>query len=162
MTALPRSCEDQVASQDDTHAHVRSVLAESTAMLLRDVPGLRSFSETRPFRDRPSGASWRGIATMVHVSGLLVSARAHVPEEDLDSISARLDHVLEPAGFRRTGLPGRSGATQSRWTDPQGALVDLVDAGLVGLRMISGPFLPGSITPPVTTSPVTPPPRRIR
>ena len=59
MSALPRGAEDEIPGQDATHARIRSLLEDVTAVLLEQQPGLIAFRDHRPERDRSSGGSWR-------------------------------------------------------------------------------------------------------
>ena len=59
-------------------------------------------------------------------------------------------------------------STTLSWAGPAGDLLELVLGVRVAVRAVSAPFLPGSLAPMPTTSPVsalsplTPPPRRVR
>ena len=52
MSALPRGTEDEIQGQDATHARIRSLLEDVTAVLLEQQPGLIAFRDHRPERDR--------------------------------------------------------------------------------------------------------------
>src|SRR5690606_5464484 len=112
--------------------------------------------EVRPSRDRSSGGSWRGLGTMVHVSALL--AAAGPVTGDLADLAGTLDAALEELGLHRSDGP-LSSLPQARWRDDQGFVAELLAPGVVALRVISGAFLPGSLEPLASTSPLTPPPR---
>lgn len=169
MSALPREPEDRIPDQDTTHGRIRSLLASVTGALLEEQPGLLSFHDHRPERDRSSGESWRGLQTLCHVSALLASDAAPDPRPGaahalLRAVEAR---AVAAGMHRRAVEEGHGGITVS-WRDDLGDLLEVVVGVRVAVRAISAPFLPGSLHPVTTTSPVTalspltPPPRRVR
>lgn len=173
MSSVPASPEPPVPTQDETHARVRTLLAEMTRALLDQHPELEGFEEARPFRDRSSGGSWQGLGTMVHVSSLLLSRaplhRAGPPPApgalctaaELESAASGLDGPLHGLGLHRAEAPPGSSLPQARWRGEEGLTAELIGAGHLAVRVISGAFLPGSVQPLSSTSPITPPPRPV-
>jgi hypothetical protein len=169
MSALPRPAPGAVPSQDETHQRMHVLLSTVTAAALEEQPGLGGFHDHRPERDRSSGDSWRGLQTLCHVSALLTSAGR--PEASATA-TARLidvaDSIATAHGLHRRSERTRSGVTSLSWTNTAGDLLEVVIGVRVAVRAISAPFLPGSLAPMATTSPVsalsplTPPPRLVR
>lgn len=98
MSALPAEdprLSDSIASQDETHLHIRDLLAVATGALLYEQPSLGLFEDHRPQRDRPSGDAWNGLETMCHVSALLVAQNApHLSDSDADRLLGAVDSAL--------------------------------------------------------------------
>jgi hypothetical protein len=169
MTALPRGTEDEIPGQDAAHERIRGLLTEVTAALLAEQPGLIAFRDHRPERDRSSGGSWRGLQTLCHVSALLAA------DGDPDRAPGRSARLLEAVercahahGLHRRSVEEAHGVLDASWVGADGGLLEVVLGVRVGVRAISAPFLPGSLEPPMSTSPVsalsplTPPPRLVR
>ena len=167
MSALPARQSAMIDDQDHAHQQIRALLESATSALLHEAPGLVAFTDRRPQRDRPSGMSWRGLETMCHVSALLASQRPPAPAsgsaliESVRPVAAA--HGLAPRG---SGLTlAHAGMPRMVWGAEAGDLLELVVGVRVKVRAVSAPFLPGSLEPPTTTSPVsplsplTPPPR---
>lgn len=170
MSALPSdpaAVAGAVPGQDETHHRVRQVLTAVLEELSAHHPGLGEFHDHRPSRDRSSGDSWQGLQTLCHVSALLVGRGAPDPAESASMIDAAhraaSAHGLHP----RAESAGRS-MTVVSWHSQEGDLLELILGVRVALRMVSAPFLPGSLAPMASTSPAavlsphTPPPRLVR
>lgn len=172
MSALPAEdprLSDSIASQDETHLHIRDLLAVATGALLYEQPSLGLFEDHRPQRDRPSGDAWNGLETMCHVSALLVAQNApHLSDSDADRLLGAVDSALQSQRLSRTEDRMDSGVRTVTWRDPDGVRLEVVIGVRVAVRAISMPFLPGSMQPLATTSPaspispLTPPPRPLR
>lgn len=148
---------------------MHDLLTSVTTTVLAEQPGLIDFQDHRPQRDRSSGDSWRGLQTLCHVSALLASTG--VPESTQHATSRLLeaaDGAAVASGLHRRAERTGPGMTTISWTNPIGDLLELVIGVRVAVRAISAPFLPGSLSPMATTSPVsalsplTPPPRLVR
>lgn len=169
MSALPRGTADEIQGQDATHARIRSLLEDVTAVLLEQQPGLLAFRDHRPERDRSSGGSWHGLQTLCHVSALLAADGTPDPDQ---AASARLLESVERRaaahGLTRRSAEEANGILDATWGGADGDLLEVIVGVRVAVRAISAPFLPGSLTPITTTSPVsalsppTPPPRLVR
>lgn len=172
MSALPAEipgAPDSIASQDETHLHIRDLLAVATGALLREEPALGLFEDHRPQRDRPSGDAWNGLETMCHVSALLVAQYSpHLDQTGADRLLDAVDAALSPQRMTRTEDRMDSGVRTVTWRDPDGVRLEVVIGVRIAVRAISMPFLPGSMQPLATTSPaspispLTPPPRPLR
>jgi hypothetical protein len=169
MSAPPARSPESVPSQDDTHRRINGLLGAVTAAVLQEQPGLGGFRDHRPQRDRSSGGSWRGVETFCHVSALL--AASGEPDRSSDAARRVLDAAHAAATARGLHLRSESeghGISGATWTDAAGDLLEVIVGVRVAVRAISAPFLPGSLAPMATTSPVTaispvtPPPRRVR
>lgn len=169
MSALAAGAPDTIASQDDAHGRIRLVLGAVTTALLEEQPALLSFEDHRPQRDRPSGDAWNGLETMCHVSALL--ATPYAPElhrGGSDRLRDAADSAARAHGLGRRGDQDDRGIRSLTWYDAQGLRLDVILGVRVAVRAISQPFLPGSLNPPASTSPVspisplTPPPRLLR
>lgn len=151
---------DTIDGQDRAHDRIRRLLSAVTEALLAEQPQVEFFSDHRPQRDRPSGAAWRGVETMCHVSALLVSRRA--PDMFDDAVGRLLDVVddaTRPHGMARTGGDAPepvAGIHRAIWSDAAGNRLELVIGVRLGVRAISAPFLPGSLQPLASTSPLSP------
>lgn len=169
MSALPAHPSDSIPGQDETHGRIHELLSAATAVILEQQPGLISFEDHRPQRDRSSGDSWHGLQTLCHVSALLASS---APPDDSAAASTALldaaDAVAGARGMRRRSVQDGCGITGRSWIDTTGNLLEVIVGVKVAVRAISAPFLPGSLTPMATTSPasalspLTPPPRLVR
>lgn len=169
MSALPSHVPEAIATQDETHLHIRDLLTAATAALLEARPDLEMFEDHRPQRDRPSGEAWNGLETVCHVSALLVAGAApHLEDEDREELLSRVDEAVAPRGLRRRQDREDSGVRSTTWRDDAGLRLDVMMGVRVAVRAISMPFLPGSLQPLATTSPaspispLTPPPRPLR
>ncbi|MFC7375276.1 hypothetical protein ACFQS2_06975 [Brachybacterium sp. GCM10030267] len=169
MPALPADGRESVPSQDEAHQRIRDLLGAVTAAVLEHQPGLTSFEDHRPQRDRSSGGSWRGLETCCHVSALLVSSG--VPAEDADGprrLLGTVDAVAAARGMDRGGERESYAMRAGRWTGGDGDVLEVIVGVRVAVRAISAPFLPGSLDPIASTSPtsplspVTPAPRLVR
>lgn len=169
MSALPRGTADEIPGQDATHARIRALLEAVTTVLLEQQPGLIAFRDHRPERDRSSGSSWHGLQTLCHVSALLASDGP--PDPDQAACVRLLEEVERCArahGLRRRSAEEAHGIHEASWGGADGDLLEVVVGARVAVRAISAPFLPGSLQPVTTTSPVsalsppTPPPRLVR
>ncbi|GAA4522215.1 hypothetical protein GCM10023160_10290 [Brachybacterium paraconglomeratum] len=169
MSALPAHPSDSIPGQDETHGRIRELLGQVTTAVLEQQPGLVSFVDHRPQRDRSSGDSWHGLQTLCHVSALLASSG--LPEDSMDATAALLDAAdafAESRGLLRRSEQQDSGVIGRTWTSATGDLLEVIVGVRVAVRAISAPFLPGSLTPRATTSPatalspLTPPPRLVR
>ena len=168
MSALPSGAEDEIPGQDATHERIRTLLESVTSALLAEQPRLGAFHDHRPERDRSSGGSWRGLQTFCHVSALLAADGDHDPAPArVDALLEAVERSARAAGLRRRAAETAHGVHSASWTGPDGDLLELVVGVRVAVRAISSPFLPGSLTPAATTSPVTalspvtPPPRLV-
>ena len=156
MSALPSGAEDEIPGQDETHDRIRVLLRSATSALLQAQPGLLAFRDHRPQRDRSSGGAWHGLQTFCHVSALLAADGRPDPDP---ARSARLLEAVErsvlPHGLHRRSAEEAHGVRTATWAGPEGDLLELIVGVRVAVRVISGPFLPGSLDPVTTTSPVT-------
>lgn len=168
MSALPAHPSEGIPGQDETHSRIRDLLGAVTGAVLEEQPGLLSFEDHRPQRDRSSGDSWHGLQTLCHVSALLTSSGA--PAESASattSLLAAVQRIADARGMRRRSEQDAHGARGTTWIDPSGDLLEVLVGVRVAVRAISAPFLPGSLTPIASTSPVsalsplTPPPRLV-
>lgn len=172
MSALPSDpaeADTSVPSQDETHQRLHELLSAVTDAVLEAQPQLASFHAHRPERDRSSGDSWRGLQTLCHVSALLVTTGR--PERSAEATGRVIEAVHRAAatwGMRPRAEQVGAAMTTLSWAGPAGDLLELVLGVRVAVRAVSAPFLPGSLAPIPTTSPVsalsplTPPPRRVR
>lgn len=169
MSALRSDASEAIPGQDETHRRIHDLLASVTAAVLEEQPGLAGFQDHRPQRDRSSGDSWHGLQTLCHVSALLAGIGRPDPS---DTATCRLVEAVQRAAAAR-GMSRRedrfaAGMTTVSWGSGAGDLLELVLGVRVAVRAISAPFLPGSLTPMASTSPLsalsplTPPPRRVR
>ncbi len=170
MSALPSDPPpDSVPTQDETHQRVHGLLTSVTAAALEEQPGLIDFHDHRPQRDRSSGASWRGLQTLCHVSALLASSGLPERSEDATRRLFEAAHGSAAAwGMHRRSERAAAGMTTASWTNAAGDLLEMIVGVRVAVRAVSAPFLPGSLAPMATTSPasalspLTPPPRPVR
>lgn len=163
MSSLSAVVREEISSQDEALARVRDLLGLVAEEIDHLEPDLGGLYEHRPSLERNSGVSWRGIETVCHVSALLSSHREAPLGEDrrrrlfrgfdrsdaTRSLHRHEDHLDSP-------LPRRI------WTTPEGDRLEIASGVRLTVRAISAPYLPGSLSRSVSTSPVTPPPRRIR
>ena len=144
MSALPSGAEDEIPGQDETHDRIRVLLRSATSALLQAQPGLLAFR------------AWHGLQTFCHVSALLAADGRPDPDP---ARSARLLEAVErsvlPHGLHRRSAEEAHGVRTATWAGPEGDLLELIVGVRVAVRAISGPFLPGSLDPVTTTSPVT-------
>ncbi|AXK46063.1 hypothetical protein [Brachybacterium saurashtrense] len=170
MSALPSdpsSAADSVPGQDETHHRVRQVLTAVLEELRARHPGLGEFQDHRPARDRSSGDSWQGLQTLCHVSALLVGRGLPDPAEAAGVIDA-VHRAASAHGLHPRAENAGRGMTVVSWAGEEGDLLELVLGVRVAVRMVSAPFLPGSLAPVPSTSPAavlsprTPPPRLVR
>ncbi|NMA77625.1 MAG: hypothetical protein GX960_10290 [Actinomycetales bacterium] len=169
MSALPSPSSDSIPGQDETHSRIHDLLSSVTTAVLEQQPGLLSFRDHRPQRDRSSGDSWRGLQTLCHVSALLTSAGPPAPTaEATTSLLETVRRTAEARGMSLRSQQDGHGIRGATWTDPTGDLLEVLVGVKVAVRAISAPFLPGSLAPRATTSPasalspLTPPPRLVR
>ena len=169
MSAPASHHSDSIPGQDETHSRIHDLLSAVTTAALEAQPGLVSFQDHRPQRDRSSGGSWRGLQTLCHVSALLTSSG--LPAPSTSATTGLLEAVHRIAGARGMHLRSEQdghGIRGTTWTDASGDLLEVLVGVRVAVRAISGPFLPGSLAPLATTSPasalspLTPPPRLVR
>ena len=158
-----------VPDQDATLHRIRAILTAASTALLEERPALGDFRDRRPERDRSSGDSWHGLQTLRHVSALLAATGPTLEEpRAIEGLLTAVDRALSRLGLRRTGRETGHALHVERWTSAEGDELEVMIGVTVALRAISAPFLPGSLSPRGTTSPVsplsplTPPPRRIR
>ena len=169
MSALPAHPSEGIPGQDETHSRIRDLLGAVTGAVLEEQPGLLSFEDHRPQRDRSSGDSWHGLQTLCHVSALLVTTgRPERSAEATGQVIEAVHRVAAAWGMRPRAEQVGAAMTTLSWAGPAGDLLELVLGVRVAVRAVSAPFLPGSLAPMPTTSPVsalsplTPPPRRVR
>ncbi|HLQ80860.1 MAG TPA: hypothetical protein VK122_07185 [Brachybacterium sp.] len=170
MSALPTGpAPDSVPTQDETHRRVHGLLTSVTTAALEEQPGLIDFHDHRPQRDRSSGASWRGLQTLCHVSALLASSGLPVSSEHSTRRLFEAVHGSATSwGLHRRSERAGPGMTTASWTNAAGDLLEMIVGVRVAVRAVSAPFLPGSLAPMATTSPAsalspsTPPPRPVR
>ncbi|MGO3209046.1 MAG: hypothetical protein ACTIJK_04555 [Brachybacterium sp.] len=169
MSALPVHSSDSIPGQDETHGRIHELLSAVTTAVLEQQPGLITFGDHRPQRDRSSGNSWQGLQTLCHVSALLTSSG--LPEDSAAAATELLDAadtIARSRGMRRRSEQQGCGIIGRTWIDATGDLLEVIVGVRVAVRAISAPFLPGSLSPRATTSPtsalspLTPPPRLVR
>ncbi len=169
MSALPRGTEDEIPGQDATHERIRSLLEAVTTALLETQPVLLAFRDHRPERDRSSGRSWHGLQTLCHVSALLAADGSPAPDRaGAERLLEAVEGCAVARGLRRRSAEESHGILEATWAGPEGDLLEVIVGVRVAVRAVSAPFLPGSLEPVTTTSPVsalsppTPPPRLVR
>ncbi len=158
MSALPvyprrDPTYDTVRTQDQSYDRVRSILAAVADTVLEECPELVGLEDSRPERDRPSGSSWHGMETTVHVSALLASQSGCDPDpERRRRLLAAIDGTVTQLDLHRCSC---SHPSTVLWRDEAGARLEVVFGVRLLVRAYSAPFLPGSLHPPQTTSPVS-------
>lgn len=169
MSALRSDAPGSVPGQDETHQRMRELLSSVATAVLEEQPGLIGFQDHRPQRDRSSGGSWRGLQTLCHVTALLAATgRPASSEAAAAGLIGVVDEVTAARGMRRRSHRAGPGMTTISWVSPAGDLLELLIGVRVAVRAVSAPFLPGSLDPVTSTSPVTalspltPPPRPVR
>ena len=140
-TPAPR--QSPAPAPGPVHERVRELLADVGAALLREEPALGGFEEARPGRDRPSGDTWGGAPTAVHVSALLAALRT--PALSRTEADALVGAARTAAGCHGAGASSqtdRHGIRQVVWMLPTGDRLELVLGVRLALRVLRAPVLP--------------------